>query len=70
MQTIHLRKTEVLGETRALNSDVGLEDLDKLEAKAQAEFTNKATSCEMNKIADKWSDKRDLKFDFNCVTPV
>jgi len=49
---------------------VGLEDLDKLEAKAQAEFTNKATSCEMNKIADKWSDKRDLKVDFNCVTTV
>lgn len=39
-----------MGETRALNSDLGLEDLDKLEAKAEAEFTNRATSCEMKKI--------------------
>lgn len=59
-----------MGETRALNSDLGLEDLDKLEAKAQAEFTNRATSCEMKKITDKCRDKRDLKVDFNCVTPV
>jgi len=59
-----------MGETRALNSYFGVEDLDKLEAKAQAEFTNKATSCEMKKITDKWRDKRDLKVDLKCVTPV
>jgi len=59
-----------MGETRALNSDLGLEDLDKLEAKAQAQFRNKATSCEMKKITDKWRNKRDLKVDFKCVTPV
>ena len=48
--TVNEFKTEVMGETRALNSDLGLEDLDKLEAKAEAEFTNRATSCEMKKI--------------------
>jgi len=62
-------KTEVMEEISSQNSDLGLEDLDKLEAKGQAENTNRATSCGI-KIFEKWCDKRKLKVDFNCVTPV
>ena len=51
------------------NSDLGLEDLDKLEAKGQAENTKRATSWGIKKF-EKWCDKRKLKADFNCVTPV
>ena len=38
------KKTEVMEEIGSQNSDLGLEDLDKLEAKAQAENTKRATS--------------------------
>ena len=48
---------------------MGLEDLDKLEAKGQAENTKRATSWGIKKFK-KWCDKRKLKVDFNCVTPV
>ena len=46
-----------------------LEGLDKLEAKGQAENTKRATSWGIKKF-EKWCDKRKLKVDFNCVTPV
>ena len=48
---------------------MGLEDLDKLEAKGQAENTKRAISCGIKKF-EKWWDKRKLKVDFNCVTPL
>ena len=48
-------------EISSQNSDLGLEDLDKLEAKVQAENTKRTIS---------WCDNRKLKVDFNCVTPV
>ena len=48
---------------------MGLEDLDKLEAKGQAENTKRATSWGIKKF-EKWCDKRKLKFDFSCVTPI
>ena len=51
------------------NSDLGLEYLDKLEAKGQAVNTKRATSWGIKKF-EKWCDKRKLKVDFNCVTPV
>ena len=50
-------------EIRGQNSD-----LDKLEAKAQAENTEKATLWVMK--SEKWCDKQKLKVDFNCVTRV
>ena len=56
-------------EISSQNSDLGLEDLDKLEAKGQAENTKRATSWGIKKF-EKWCDKRRLKVDFNCVTPV
>ena len=56
-------------EISSQNSDLGLEDLDKLEAKGQAENTKRATSWGIKKF-EKWCDKRKLKVDFNCVTPV
>ena len=56
-------------EISSQNSDLGLEDLDKLEAKGQAENTKRATSWGIKKF-EKWCDKRKLKADFNCVTPV
>ena len=56
-------------EISSQNSDLGLEDLDKLEAKGQAENTKRATSWRIKKF-EKWCDKRKLKVDFNCVTPV
>ena len=62
-------KTEVMEEISSQNSDLGLEDLDKLEAKGQAENTKKATSWGIKKF-EKWCDKQKLKVDFNCVTPV
>ena len=62
-------KTEVMEEISSQNSDLGLEDLDKLEAKGQAENTKRATSWGIKKF-EKWCDKRKLKVDFNCVTPV
>ena len=37
-------KTEVMEEVSGQNSDLGLEDLDQLEAKAQADNMKKATS--------------------------
>ena len=46
-------------EISSQNSDLGLEDLDKLEVKGQG-----------IKKFEKWCDKRKLKVDFNCVTPV
>ena len=51
------------------NSDLGLEDLDKLEAKGPAENTKRATSWGIKKF-EKWFDKRKLKVDFNFVTLV
>ena len=60
-------KTEVTEEISGQNSDLGLEDLDKLEG--QAENTKRATSWGIKKF-EKWCDKRKLKVDFNCVTPV
>ena len=62
-------KTEVREEISSQNSDLGLEDLEKLEAKGQAENTKRATSCGIKKF-EKWCDERKLKVDFNCVTPV
>ena len=62
-------KTEVMEETSSQNSDLGLEDLDKLEAKGQAENTKRATSCGIKKF-EKWWDKRKLKVNFNSVTLV
>ena len=56
-------------EISSQNSDLGLEDLEKLEAKGQAENTKRATSWGIKKF-EKWCDKRKLKVDFNCVTPV
>ena len=56
-------------EISSQNSDLGLEDLDKLEAKGQAENTKGATSWGIKKF-EKWCDKQKLKVDFNCVTPV
>ena len=56
-------------EISSQNSDLGLEDLDKLEAKGRAENTKRATSWRIKKF-EKWCDKRKLKVDFNCVTPV
>ena len=41
-------KTEVMEEISSQNSDLGLEDLDKLEAKGQAENTKRATSWGIN----------------------
>ena len=57
-------KTEVMEEISSQNSDLGLEDLDKLEAKGQAENTKRATSWGIKKF-EKWCDKRKLKVDFN-----
>ena len=62
-------KTEVMEEISSQNSDLGLEDLDKLEAKGQAENIKRATSWGIKKF-EKWCDKRKLKVDFTCVTPV
>ena len=56
-------------EISSQNSDLGLEDLDRLEAKGQAENTKRATSWGIKKF-EKWCDKRKLTVDFNCVTPV
>ena len=53
-------------EINSQNSDLGLQDLDKLEAKAQAENTKTATNWGIKKF-EKWCDKRKLKVDFNCV---
>ena len=50
-------KTEVMEEISSQNSDLGLEDLDKLEAKGQAENTKRATSWGIKKF-EKWCDKR------------
>ena len=58
-----------MDEISSQNSDLGLEDLDKLEAKGQAENTKRATSWGIKKF-EKWCDKRKLKVDFNCVTPI
>ena len=44
-------------EISSQNSDLGLEDLDKLEAKGQAENTKRATSWGIKKF-EKWCDKR------------
>ena len=62
-------KTEVMAEISSQNSDLGLEDLNKLEAKGQAENTKRATSWGI-KDFEKWCHKRKLKVDLNCVTPV
>ena len=43
-------KTEVMEEISSQNSDLGLEDLDKLEAKGQAENTKTATSWGIKKF--------------------
>ena len=56
-------------EINSQDSDLGLQDLDKLEAKAQAENTKRATNWGIKKF-EKWCDKRKLKVDFNCVTPA
>ena len=50
-------------EISSQNSDFRLEDLDKLEAKDQAENTKRATSWVIKKC-EKWCDKRKLKVDF------
>ena len=47
-------------EISSQNSDLGLEDLDKLEAEGQAENTKRATSWGIKKF-EKWCDKRKLK---------
>lgn len=51
------------------NSALGLQDLDKVEAKGQAENMKKATSSVIKKF-EKWWDERKLKVNFNCVVPV
>ena len=56
-------------EISSQNSNLGLEDSDKLEAKGQTENTKRASSWGIKKF-EKWCDKRKLKVDFNCVTPV
>ena len=56
-------------EISSQNSDLGLEDLEKLEAKGQTENTKRATSWGIKKF-EKWCGKRKLTADFNCVTPV
>jgi len=48
-------KTEVMEEISGQNSDLGLEPLDKLEAKAQAENRMRATSWVIKKFK-KWCD--------------
>ena len=53
-------KTEVMEEISSQNLDLGLEDLDKLETKGQAENTKRATSWGI-KTFEKWCDKRKLK---------
>ena len=53
-------------EINSQNSDLGLQDLDKLEAKAQAENTKRATNWGIKKF-DKWCDKQKLKVDFNII---
>ena len=45
-------KTELMEEISSQNSDLGLEDLDKLEAKGQAENTKRATSWGIKKIRE------------------
>ena len=60
---------EEIEEISSQNSDLGLEDLDQLQAKGQAENTKRATSWGIKKF-EKWCDKRKLKVDFNCVKPV
>ena len=45
-------KTEVMEEISSQNSDLGLEDLEKLEAKGQAENTKRVTSWEDQKIRE------------------
>ena len=45
-------KTEVMEEISSQNSDLGLEDLDKLEAKGQAENTKRATFVGDQKIRE------------------
>ena len=59
-------KTEVMEEISSQNSDLRLQDLDKLEAKGQVENKKRATSRGIKKF-EKWCDKRKLKVDFNCV---
>ena len=51
---------EIMEEINSQNSDLGLQDLDKLEAKAQAENTKRATDWGIKKF-EKWCDKRKLK---------
>ena len=69
LQFFQSSKTEVMEEISSRNSHLGPEDLDKLQAKGQAENTKRATSWGIKKF-EKWCDKRKLKVDFNCVTPV
>ena len=49
------------------NSDLGKEELDKVEAQAQAENTKRATSWGIKKF-EKWCEKRQLNVDLNSVT--
>ena len=49
------------------NSDLGKEELDKIEAQAQAESTKRATSWGIKKF-EKWCEKRQLNVDLNSVT--
>jgi len=49
--------------------DLRTDELDKLGAKAWAEYTKKATSWGIKKL-DKWCEKRKLNVDLNSVTPV
>ena len=49
------------------NSDLGTDELDKIEALAQAENLNtkRATSWGIKKF-EKWCEKRNLNVDLNC----
>lgn len=57
------------GKISSQNSELGTNDLDKLEAKAQAENTKRATSWDVNKF-EKWCEKRKLKVNLKSVSPA
>ena len=56
-------------ENNSQNSDLAADELDTLEASAQAQNTKRATSWGVKKF-EKWCVKRNLRVDFHSVTPV
>ena len=51
------------------NSDLGMDELDQMEARAQAENTKRATSWGLKKF-EKWCKKRNLNVDLSSVNSV